>query len=535
MGPLFEQEAQEAMSVFGSLPIVDAGGAPMSKLALPWSMEFASTFFGAYDSAEGRRLITEFFFCVSKKNFKSGLAAGFMLTSLVRNWRESGEFGILAPTKEAADNAFKPARDMVRKHPTLSELIHVQDHIRMLTHRVTGATLKVVAADSDSVSGKKWIGTFVDELWAFGKRPGAADMLLEATGGMASRPEGFVVYATTQSDDEPSGVFKEKLDYARSVRDGKIEDSQFLPLIYEFPKHMIDSKAYLDRKNFYISNPNIGASVTEDFIDRKIKQAGQGGEESIQGVLAKHLNIQIGLNLRSGRWPGADHWAKRADKSLTLESLIDRSDSVTVGVDGGGMDDMLGLCVYGRDAMSGERLAWCRAWIHRIVLERRKSEAARFQQFAEAGQLRIIDDDSEEDIEDVAGIVGQIVQSGKLFKVGVDPYGIGAIVDALTSDECGVEAGQIAGVSQGWKLTGAVKTCERKLASGGLIHDGSELMNWCVGNAKLEQRGNAVYVTKQASGTGKIDPLMAMFNAETVMSLAPAQNVIGSDYEMVAA
>lgn len=180
-------------------------------------------------------------------------------------------------------------------------------------------------------------------------------------------------------------------------------------------------------------------------------------------------------------------------------------------------------------------MALCRAWIHRIVLERRKSEAARFQQFAQAGQLRIIDDDSEEDIQDVAEIVGQIVQSGKLFKVGVDPYGIGAIVDALTADECGVEPGQIAGVSQGWKLTGAVKTCERKLASGGLIHDGSELMNWCVGNAKLEQRGNAVYVTKQASGTGKIDPLMAMFNAETVMSLAPAQNVIGADYEMVAA
>jgi phage terminase large subunit-like protein len=46
-------------------------------------------------------------------------------------------------------------------------------------------------------------------------------------------------------------------------------------------------------------------------------------------------------------------------------------------------------------------------------------------------------------------------------------------------------------------------------------------MTWCVANAKLVPHGNAVTIEKQASGTAKIDPLMALFNAVALMALNP--------------
>ena len=516
--PLFPKSAADAMEVFDDLLIVDAVGSPrMGDAARPWVREFVSSIFGAYDPDEGRRLISEFLLLISKKNAKSTTAAGIMLTALVKNWRESGEFGILAPTVETADNAFRPARDMVKRNPDLADLLHVQEHIRTITHRGTGATLKVVAADSDAVSGKKWIGTFVDELWAFGKKPKAEDMLLEATGGMASRPEGFVIYATTHSNEAPAGVFKKKLEYARGVRDGRIPDRQFLPVLYEFPEKMIEAGAHREPKNFYITNPNLGASVDESFLLRKMAEATEGGEDSVRGFLAKHLNVEIGLRLGSERWAGAEYWEGNAEECLSLEDLLDNSEVVTIGIDGGGLDDLLGLAVLGRETDTKRWLHWGKAWAHPSVLERRKSEAPRFLDFMRDGDLVLVEHG--QDVAEVADIVEQCEASGLLDRIGVDPAGIGAIVDEIVDRK--IEFERIVGLPQGWRMVGAIKTAERRLAEKTLRHGGRPMMAWCLGNAKPEARGNAIVITKQTAGSAKIDPLMALFNAVALMSMNP--------------
>jgi phage terminase large subunit-like protein len=524
-GPLFPAEAAEALEIFGSLRMVDATGSPlMSETVRPWVLEFVAAIFGAYDPEEGRRKINEFLLLISKKNGKSTIAAGIMLTALLLNWRPSGEFIILAPTKEIADNSFKPIRDMVNADEELKgsedydAVLKVQEHIRTVTHLGTGATLKVVAADSDTVSGKKAIGVFIDELWVFGSRPAAAAMLREATGGLTSRKEGFVIYATTQSDDPPAGVFRQKLMYARGVRDGSIVDPKFLPVLYEFPKPMIDAGSHRELENAYITNPNWGLSVDEEFIEQRYKQAQIDGEEEFRGFLAKHLNVEIGLALMSDRWPGADFW-EAAGRRMSLDQFLEKVEVVDIGIDGGGLDDLLGLALVGRERGSARWLAWMHAWAHPSVLERRKSEAARFGDFAKDGHLTLVQRIGM-DVDEVADIVAKVYSAGLLDKVGVDVAGIGAIVDAIEAR--GIDREEyVIGVSQGWRLAGAIKTTERRLAGGEMFHDGSPLMAWCVGNAKVEPRANSMLITKQASGSAKIDPLMALFNAVTLLSLNP--------------
>lgn len=519
--PLFPEEAEAALEVFKALRIVDAPGSPtFGDACEEWVFEFVKAIFGAYDHEAAKRNIREFFLLISKKNSKSTIAAGIMLTALIRNWRHSAELLILAPTIEIANNSYGPAADMVRADPDLSDLLHIQDNFRTITHRLTGAKLKVVAADTDTVGGKKAAFVLVDELWIFGKRNNADAMLREATGGLVSRPEGFVIYLSTQSDAPPAGVFKDKLDYFRDVRDGKIADRKSLGVIYEFPKVMLDAKAYLDPANFYVTNPNIGRSVSGEWLEEELVKELAKDSETRNTFLAKHLNIEIGMNLRSNRWPGADFWTAREDEDLDLEGILARSEVVVVGIDGGGLDDLFGLTVVGREKGSRDWLSWSHAWCHKGVLERRKSIASKLEDFKRAGLLTIVDDELD-DISGIIEIIKDIKDRALLASVAVDPAGLGEMIEALAEIEVTQEAGNLIGAPQGYAMMNAIKTAERKLANGTLRHAPSALMDWCVSNLKIEPTATAIRATKQNAGDAKIDPVMALFDAVTVMIRNP--------------
>ena len=539
--PIFPAQAEEALGVFKALRIVDAPGSPtFGESCAPWVFDLVASIFGAYNVESGRRLITEWFILIPKKNSKSTIAAGIMMTALILNWRASAEFSILAPTVEIANNSFYPARDMCleRVDEDLAALIHAQSHVKTLTHRESGASCKVLAADSNTVGGKKGVGTLVDELWLFGKMPNAENMLREATGGLASRPEGFTVYLTTQSDDTPAGVFKQKLQYARDVRDGKVHDPRFVPIIYEFPADMIKAGEHLKPENFGMVNPNLDYSVDREFLERELVKAQNAGRESLCGFLAKHLDVEIGLALGSDRWAGADFWEAQADASITLDSMLERCDVITVGIDGGGNDDLYGFSALGKDTASGELLAWSRAYALPIVLERRKDISERLLDFVKDGDLVIV-----AKIEDAAAQVVALIQrideagklgaldDGKRKAIGVDSACIKQTLDALNA--AGYPDDAISSVSQGWRLGSSIKSTELYLSSETLKHADQPMTDWCVGNAKVETRANSVLITKQASGSAKIDPLMSLFNAVELMGRNPQGGEV-SVYEELA-
>ena len=524
--PLWTAEGERAVRIFNKLRLADVPGTPtMEEAGGEWFRDIVRAMFGSVDPATRQRMIRELFALVPKKNSKTTDGALLMVTALLMNQRPRASFVMTAPVQDVAQLAFDAAAGAIDLDGVLSRKFHVRHHLKTILHRETKAELEIMTFDPSVLTGQKISGgALIDELHVCAKMAKAPKALRQIRGGMLPFPESFLAFITTQSDDPPVGVFAEELTKARDIRDGKREGAM-LPVLYEFPREVQESP---DRKweqpaLWPLVTPNLGKSITVERLIADHADAKATSESELRIWASQHLNVQIGVALAAAGWAGAEFWERRGDPLLTLDALLARSEVVVVGVDGGGLDDLLGLAVVGREKGTRKWLHWAHAWAHEIVLERRQELEPKLRDLEREGDLTIVGLPGQDVIE-LADYVQKINEAGLLpekHAIGVDPAGIGAVVDELTLDERGIDMDQIIAVSQGWKLNGAIKTTERAVAGGDFVHGAQPLMAWAVGNAKVVPVGNAVTITKQAAGSAKIDPLMATFNAVTLMALNP--------------
>lgn len=529
--PLDKAEAARAVAIFNRLRVPDVIGQPsFADAAGDWFRDIVAALFGSFDTDALERMLREIFVLVPKKNAKTTGGAALMLTALLMNRRPRAEFLLIGPTQDVSKLAFGQAVGMIDADPDgfLQKRMHVREHLKEIIDRKTRATLKIKTFDPSVLTGVKPAGVLIDELHVMSAMADADRVIGQIRGGLLPNPEGFLVFITTQSERQPAGVFRAELMNARAVRDGRLKGVASLPVLYEFPPEIAtDPEQWQDPAHWRMVTPNAGRSITIQRLAQEFDRARATGEEEVRRWASQHLNIEIGLGLMSDRWAGALYWERRAEPDLTLESLLRRSEVAVVGIDGGGMDDLLGLVVLGRERETRRWLCWARAWVHECALVRRKEIAPRLRDFQEQGHLQVIADDSDADVQAVADIVEQVEATGLLppkAAIGVDPVGINEIVDELTlrGFDTNPETGRITGIRQGWTLSNTIQSTARGLAKGDIVHAGQPLMAWCVGNAKVEPRGNAIAITKQTAGTAKIDPLMALFNAAALMAMNPS-------------
>lgn len=524
--PLNKAAAAKAVAHFNKLRLPDVVGQPtLADAGGEWQRDIVRAVFGSIDRVSGERMVPEVFSLVPKKNNKTTGGAAIMMTALLLNERPRSEFILVGPTQEVADQAMQQCEGMIEADPEgfLQKRFHPKPHLKTIIDRRTKAFLKIKTFDMKIMVGSKPVAVLLDELHVMSTMSYASRVIGQIRGGFLPKPESFFIIITTQSDQPPAGVFKNELNHAREIRDGKIK-GRMLPLLYEFPEAVQRSEKWRDPKMWAQVNPNMGRSIDLNRLIAAYDEARAKGIEEEQRWASQHLNIEIGLALGDDHWAGAPYWEAAADVTLArLEDLLERSEVCVIGIDGGGLDDLLGLAVIGRCKKTRDWLLWTHAWAQTDVLSRRKEIVPKLHDLIREESLTLCsDDDPTQDIREVADICERVLLAGKLpekHAIGLDPQGVSATVDELALR--GISGEMVVGISQGYRLSGAVWGLERKLKDGTFWHGGQEMMNWCVSNAKVERRGNAVVITKQAAGKAKIDPLIAAFDAAMLMSRNP--------------
>lgn len=522
--PFDSKKADQAVGIFDSLRVPDIPSQPtFGDVGGEWFRTILRPLFGAFDAQTGARLIKELFLLVPKKNSKTTNSATLGIIWLCLNTTPNVKGVIAAPTQEVSETCFEQAKNMIELDPELEPLFKIQDHLKKITNLVTKAVLRVQTFDLKVSTGGIPAFVILDEIHIMSANPRATKILRQLRGGMITNDQALLVIISTQSMDPPAGVFKAELEFARKVRDGKVKGGRTLPVLYEFAEsvQLDETKPWLDPAMWHLVTPNLGLSIKLEALIEDFRAEQDKSLENEVIWLSQHLNIQVGMGTHSDRWIGADYWPSSTESDLNLQKIMETSDVCVVGIDGGGMDDLLGLGVIGRHTETRDWQHWGRAWADFEVVSKRPIIAEHLVDFERDGDL-IFCDNGIDDIADIAELCRDLNHAGLLpddNAIGLDPEGVAAIVDALIAEE--ITDAQMAAISQGYKLNSAIKGAPRKLKNGTLVHCGQPLMRWCVGNAKTEMRGNAQVVTKAISGAGKIDPLMGLFNAVMLMSANP--------------
>lgn len=532
--PLDMLRAEKALRIFKQLRVPDLKGRPThGEICEPWVFDIVRAIFGAFDAETQERMIREYFLMIPKKNGKSSLAAGVMVTAQILNETPAEELLLVAPTLKIANISFKQAAGIIRwtvmkSGVALADLFSLHPSDRKIKHLNPDcpSEMMVLASDSATVTGSKAGYVLVDETHEFSSQARASDIFVELRGGTAHPDKtGFFMQITTQSKKPPQGVFAAELAKARAVRDGELR-LPLLPVLYELPLDLAKDGGWKKPEVWGLVNPNLGRSVSVEFLTEQLIAAEAKGRDALNVLASQHFNVEIGQAQGHWTWIGADFWPSAQIEGLSsLTDLIARSEVATVGIDGGGADDLGGLFVFGRERDTRRLLGWGHAWAHPTVLQRRKEIIPALEDFAADGDLTFCDY-ATQDHEEMCDIVAALMDAGLLPEseaVGLDAAGVAALVDALVGS--GVAPEQIVAIPQGYRLSSAIWGVERKLMDGTMVHGGQRLMAWCIGNAKAEQKGNAVLITKETAGKAKIDPLMAMFDAFALMSRNPEVSV----------
>lgn len=534
-----EIEADTAVGFFNKLVVPDIPRQPtMAEAGGEWFRDILRAAFGAVNwsddpTSPGAQIMTrrvgEVFILVPKKNGKTTYSAALGIVAMLMNRRPNVDGVIIGPTQEVAEKCFNQAAAMIAADEYLTRRFDVIEHKKTIIDRhVDEATgirmnvrLKIKSFDPAVVTGSIPAFAILDELHVMAESHHAGRVVGQIRGGMITNPESLLVIITTQSETEPSGVFKEELDYARRVRDGVITQSvRMLPVLYEFPVEVqADAdKPWLDKTSWPLILPNLNRGFTlERLYDEYVTARDKGSEEEARWV-SQHLNIQIGIGRHGNGWSGSPHWLACARPGgLSLEYLLAECEVATIGGDWGGADDLASLGVIGRRRSDKVWLHWQRAWARPSVFEARKAIASRLRDFQKDGDLVVVDS-AEEQADQAAAICEQVLKAGRLPEedgIGLDAAGITLLVDALAARGMGFPL--VKSVPQNWTLQSAHQGLALKAESRRLLHGGQPIMAWAVGNAKQELRGGTYMVSKQASGSAKIDPLFSAFDAAFLM------------------
>lgn len=478
----------------------------------PWQKALVGNLFGwVREDAHGRvvRRYRECFGYVPRKNGKTPLVAAIALYVFFADGEAGQQDYVAAADREQAGLLFRQAKGMVEQEPELASRCRIYGgnasagQSRSIVREADGSFLRVVSADADTKHGGNSHLVVIDELHAQPSR----DLVDVLTTSMASanRKQPLLICITTADYDRDS-ICNEKHAYASRVRDGLIDDPHFLPVVYEAGR----DEDWTDPKVWAKANPNLGVSVSLEYLDRECKRAKESPayENTFRRL---HLNQKTES---ASRWIALERW-DACGGVVAAESLLGRE--CFAGLDLASTTDLASLVLAFPDGAGGYDILpffWCPEEAER---KRERTNKARLGEWVRRGWIDATPGDVI-DYDRIRARVNELATRYLIREIAIDRWNATHLATQLQGDGF-----QVVAFGQGYaSMSAPTKELEKLVLAGKIRHGGHPVLRWNAGNVVVAQdaAGN-LKPDKERSGE-KIDGIVALVMALGRAMLAPA-------------
>lgn len=448
--------------------------------------------YGLVYKDSGLRVTRELYLQLSRKSGKTALASAMALYHLVADGENDGQIIFAANSTAQAQLAFTMATNYVSYiDPKGKYFKKYRDSIKFPP---TKSIMKVVSADANRLDGLNISAAVIDEYHAAPNN--AVSEVLSSSVGMREQP--LIIYVTTSGFDLTSPCYQMR-NTCIEVLHGKLQDDSLAAFIFELD----DSDDIEDPKNWLKCQPNLGLTVTEDYIKSELVKA-KNNPSLMTNFKTKILNKWVASAI--GEWIPSEYILKCSEKV----NLSDHSHNVSyVGLDLSSVSDMTAISVLVFDNINQKYVFKNYYFLPQTALEE-SSNREKYRVWNELGYLNL----TSGNVVDYEYILNKIQQINKIIPIqaiSYDSWQSTALIIKLT--ELGFNCVPFS------QSTGSMNRPTRHIEmisrNGHLVLDDNPITRWMFANCELREdyNNNVKPIKLNKMSENKIDGIAAMCDA----------------------
>ena len=441
--------------------------------------------YGTFDE-NGLRQYRTAYIQIPRKNGKSNLIAALGLYHLFADNEPGTEVIVAAADRAQAGIIHEIQKQMVMNSPFLSKKCKVYRNSIVLNN--DSSFIQAISADANTKHGFNAAAILFDEVHSQPSRE-LWDVLTTATG---ARRQPITLAITTAGHDKQS-ICYELYDYARKVREGSIEDSTFLPVLYE-----IDEEDNIHAPSTWAKvNPGIGSSIKLEYLQQQSDKAKQ---------LVTYENTFRRLHLN--QWTSSEEkWVSDED-FMSGCTAFDPEDYYGLpawgGLDLAATEDITAFVLIIPDGDDFKVLL--KAWVTSAAVERRRGRTgADYDAFVKKGLLTVTDGNST-DYRVLRRDILEMCENYDVKGIAFDRWNSSTLIPDLVDD--GLECFAF---GQGFaSMSAPVKNLEILIRGARLDHGYNELLRWMCSNIQIKRDPAENLKFDKSKSSDKIDGMVAL-------------------------